>query len=53
LDFGGEILEKETAWKTQAICEDNIKTDLKMERRAWTGLIWLRILTGGGLLCMR
>ena len=22
------------------------------DREAWTGLIWLRIGTGGGLLCM-
>ena len=32
-------------------CEDNIKTDLQeMEWEAWTGLIWFRIGTGGGLL---
>jgi hypothetical protein len=31
--------------------EDNIKMDLQeMGWRAWTGLIWLRIGTGGGLL---
>jgi hypothetical protein len=31
--------------------EDNIKMDLKdLEWGAWTGLIWLRIGTGGGLL---
>jgi hypothetical protein len=32
--------------------EDNIKMDLQeVERRgAWTGLSWLRIGTGGGLL---
>jgi hypothetical protein len=31
--------------------EDNIKTDLQeVGCRAWTGLIWLRIGTGGGLL---
>jgi hypothetical protein len=29
----------------------NIKTDLqKLGWRAWTGLIWLRVGTGGGLL---
>ena len=28
-----------------------IKTGLNMERRAWIGLIWLRILTGRALLC--
>jgi hypothetical protein len=31
--------------------EDNIKMDLQeVERGAWTGLIWLSIGTGGGLL---
>jgi hypothetical protein len=31
--------------------EDNIKTDLvEMYERMWTGFIWLRIGTGGGLL---
>jgi hypothetical protein len=25
----------------------------KQVRRAWTGLIWLRKGTGGGLLCIR
>jgi hypothetical protein len=31
--------------------EDNIKTDLsEVEWGAWTGSIWLRIGTGGGLL---
>ena len=30
---------------------DNIKMDLrKWDMRVWTGLIWLRIGTGGGLL---
>jgi hypothetical protein len=32
--------------------EDNIKMDLQEVRleRAWTGLVWLRIRTGGWLL---
>jgi hypothetical protein len=34
--------------------EDNIKMDLReVGWRAWTGSIWLRIRTGGGLLWMR
>jgi hypothetical protein len=34
--------------------EDNIKMDLQVVGwGTWTGLIWLRIETGGGLLCMR
>jgi hypothetical protein len=33
--------------------EDNIRMDLQgVGWRAWTGLIWLRIGTGGGLLSM-
>jgi len=35
-------------WRTW---EDNIKMDLQgVVWRTWTGLIWLRIGTGGGLL---
>jgi len=30
--------------------KENIKMDLKSVGRAWTGLIWLGIRTGGGLL---
>jgi hypothetical protein len=34
--------------------EDYINTDLQeMGCVGWTGLSWLRIGTGGGLLCMR
>jgi hypothetical protein len=35
--------------------EDNIKMDLRDVGwgGAWTGSIWLRIETGGGLLCIR
>ena len=34
--------------------EDNIKIDIQeVGCGAWTGLIWLRIGTGGGHLCMR
>jgi hypothetical protein len=29
---------------------DNIKIDLRQVRMVWTGSIWLRIGTGGGLL---
>jgi hypothetical protein len=32
---------------------DNIKMDLWEGGGAWTGSIWLRIGTGGGLLCIR
>jgi hypothetical protein len=35
--------------------EDNIKMDLQEDGwgKAWTGSIWLRIGTGGELLCIR
>jgi hypothetical protein len=35
--------------------EDNIKMDLRerLDGGAWTGSIWLRIGTGGELLCIR
>ena len=34
--------------------EGNIKMDLQeVGWWAWTGLVWLRIGTGGGLLCTR
>ena len=46
----GKSERKRTLGKPRRICEDNIKADLNMERRAWTGLFWLRILTGGSLL---
>jgi len=49
----GKSERKRPLEKPRRICEDNIKTDLNMERRAWTGLIWLRTLTGGCLLCTR
>jgi hypothetical protein len=29
---------------------DNIKIDFRQDRMVWTGLIWLRIGTSGGLL---
>jgi hypothetical protein len=35
-------------------CDNNIKMDLKMwVGRTWTGLMWLRIKTSGGLLWTR
>jgi hypothetical protein len=30
--------------------QDNIKMDLSWDRVVWTGLMWLRIGTSGGLL---
>ena len=34
-------------------CEDNIKVDLQKLVGVWTGLEWLGIGTGGGLLRLR
>jgi hypothetical protein len=40
--------------RPRRIWEDNIKMDLQeVEWGAWTGSIWLRIGTGGGLLSIR
>ena len=42
---------KETLGRLRHRWEDNIKIYVrKVGWRAWTGLIWLRIGTGGGLL---
>jgi hypothetical protein len=46
----GETWGKETIWRGQ----DSTKMVLKkVGWRAWTGCIWLRTGTGGGLLWMR
>jgi hypothetical protein len=51
---GGEIRGKETSWKTQAKWDDNIKMDLREVEWGgggrWSGSIWLRTVTVGGLL---
>jgi hypothetical protein len=45
---------KRTLGRPSRRWEDNIKLDLQeLGLREWTVLIWLRIWTGGGLLCMR
>jgi hypothetical protein len=41
--FGGETWEKNTTWII-------LKCIFRMWDEGWTGLIWLRIWTGGGLL---
>jgi hypothetical protein len=42
---------KRTVWRPRLRGEDNIKICLKeVGWEAWTGLIWLRIGTGGSLL---
>jgi hypothetical protein len=50
--FSGEIWGKETTWKTQALDGRIILkwTCERLDGGAWTGSIWLRIGTGGGLL---
>ena len=49
--FGGEIWGKEATRKTEAYMGDNIKMNLQGGGLwAWTGIIWLRVGTGGGNL---
>jgi hypothetical protein len=51
--FGWVTWGKENMWKHRHRCETILKWILKKENReAWTGLIWLRIGTGGGCLWM-
>jgi hypothetical protein len=46
--------ERRTLGRPRRRWEDNIKMNIQeMGWRTWTGLIWLRIGTGGGLLLMR
>jgi hypothetical protein len=43
--------EKRPLGRQRRRCVDNIKMDLtEITRMVWIGLIWLRILTNGGLL---
>jgi hypothetical protein len=44
----GKLEGKTPLGRPRSRWEDNIKTDLQEVR--WTGLIWLRIGTGGGQL---
>ena len=45
---------KRTLGKPRCRWKDNIKTDVQeVELGAWTGLLWLRIVTCGGLLRMQ
>jgi len=50
-DFDGETRGKEPLGRPRRRCEDIMKMDLQeVGWGTWTGLIWLRIETGGGLL---
>jgi hypothetical protein len=50
-DFGGGPEGRRPLGRPRRRWEDNIKMDFQeVEWGAWTGLIWLRIGTGGGLL---
>jgi hypothetical protein len=47
----GRLEERRQLGRPRHRWEDNIKVDLQeLGWGAWTGLIWLRIGTGGGLL---
>jgi hypothetical protein len=47
----GKPEEKKPLGRPRRRCADNIKTNLEeIERGTWTGLIWVRIGTSGGLL---
>jgi hypothetical protein len=51
VEFGGETEGKRPLGRPRHGWENNIKMDFQeVGWRAWTGLIWLRIVTGGVLL---
>jgi hypothetical protein len=50
-DFGGRARRKEPLARTRHRWEDNIEMDFReYDGLVWTGSIWLRIGTSGGLL---
>jgi len=52
--FGWETWRRRPLGRPRCRCHDNIRMDLQeVGWSAWTGLIWLRIGTGGWLLWMR
>jgi hypothetical protein len=53
IGFRLRYLGKETLRRPRQRREDNIKIYKKCVREAGTGLIWLRVGTGGGILPMR
>jgi hypothetical protein len=46
----GKTEEKRLLRRYKRVWEDNIRMDLTEIGRAWTGFIWLRRGTSGGLL---
>jgi hypothetical protein len=48
--IAGKTAGKRPQGRPRLRWKDNIKTDLKLDGRVWTGLIWLMIGTSGGLL---
>jgi hypothetical protein len=46
----GKLERKRPLGRPRRSWEDNIKMDVRYELVVWTGLIWLRIETSGGLL---
>jgi hypothetical protein len=49
-NFDGRASRKEATRRPRRKWEDNIKTGLRQDGVVWTGLIWLKIRTGGRLL---
>jgi len=48
-EFLGENRKKETTWKPRLRLEHNIKLDLKESKTAYSGIVYLRTGTRGGL----
>jgi hypothetical protein len=46
----GKTEGKRPLGRPRRMWEDNIRSDLRLDGVIWTGLIWLRIETSGGLL---
>jgi hypothetical protein len=48
--FVGKSEGKRPLGKPGRKCKDNVEINPKYGVRIWTGFVWLRIRTGGGLL---
>jgi len=48
--WGANLRERDYLGRHRRRWGDNIEMDIKSVGRAWTGLIWLKIMTDSGLL---